>query len=224
MLFQSVKVDFVDHFLHILFTSKKHKHELGIYDFVNKRIVFAPRFDFVCFEDDGSFTADYNDPEIGRIVCGIFDRDGHKRFSSEYSSIYFYEDRIETVIRDDDRERRGVIDRDGNVILPCVWDAGWNGISCKKRRIIFREDGKQGVADFDGNIIVEPIYRDIHWLDDPLLTFKIGDENRGTKGLMTHDGVEVLPAKFDYIFWCDDGYFICRDERGSMMYRWERKA
>ena len=127
------------------------------------------------------------------------------------------------MIRDDDGERRGVIDRDGKVILPCIWNSTWNGISCEKRRIIFEKDGKQGVADFEGNIIVEPVYKKIYCLDDPLLSIDIGEGIDKKCGLITHDGKAVLPPKFRFIQWCDDGYFICRDDHGSTMYRWESR-
>ena len=41
------------------------------------------------------------------------------------------------------KQGRVLIDKDGNVILPCKYDAAWNGIARERRIIIFEKDGKQ---------------------------------------------------------------------------------
>ena len=59
-------------------------------------------------------------------------------------------------IRDEKGDRHGLIDENGNVILPCEYDVSWAGISCEQKRIVFKDGDKHGIKDFDGNIIVPP--------------------------------------------------------------------
>ena len=58
------------------------------------------------------------DEELGRTIEKIIDPSGKERFKSIYSSIYTWHDPYEVIIRDKDGTRHGLIDKEGNEILP----------------------------------------------------------------------------------------------------------
>lgn len=190
---------------------------LGIYDLKQNRVIFEPQFYDVSFHDDGYIEVDVYDQELGRRVEKLIDRNGNEKFHSIYSFLYTWRKPYEVVIRDESGDRHGLIDEDGNVILPCKYNAAWNGVSYENRRIIFVENGKQGIRDFDDNLIVEPIYQEIHGLHDPLLTVRVGDKDHYKEGLITCDGKEILPAKFERITWYNGNCIICCNEGYSEM-------
>lgn len=122
------------------------------------------------------------------------------------------------VIRDENGDRHGLIDENGNVILPCEHDVSWSGISYEQKRIIFKDGDKHGIKDFDGNIIVPPIYYEIHSIDNPLLIVRVGEKDNYKEGMITPDGTIVVPAEFSSIRWCSDNYIICcRDGHCEML-------
>lgn len=191
---------------------------LGIYDINQNKVIFEPQFFDVSFRDDGYIEVEVFDFELGRKVERIIDRDGREKFHSIYSSIHTWKEPYEVVIRDGQGERYGLIDKNGNVILPCKYDAVWSGISVETQRMIYIEDGKQGVRDFNDKIIIEPKYYEIHGLDKPFLTVRVGEKDNYNEGLITQDGAEVLPAVYEHISWCrDNGIICCRDGNCEML-------
>lgn len=128
------------------------------------------------------------------------------------------------MIRDENGDRHGLIDEDGNVILPCEYDVAWSGIDYEHRRIIYKENEKYGVRDFDGNILVKPLYYEIHGMDMPFLTVRVGEKDHYKEGLITQTGDEVIPAAFERISWCKDGYIICCSDDHCEMLRYFRKS
>ena len=102
-----------------------------------------------------------------------------------------------------------VIDKKGNVILPCKYDLSWNGIHYDKKLMVFKCNKKQGLIDFDDNIVVPAIYLEIHGIDDPLLTVRDGEKDNYLEGLIKHNGAKVLEPKYECICWCKDNYLLC---------------
>ena len=182
---------------------------LGIYDLKQKRVLFEPQFYDVSFRDDDYIEVEAYDEELGRRVEKLIDRNGKEKFHSIYSSIHTWRVPYEVIIRDETGDHHGLIDEDGNVILPCKYDAAWGGVSYENRRIVFVENGKQGIRDFDDNLIVEPIYQEIHGLQNPLLTVRVGDKDHYKEGLITRDGKEILPAEYERITWYNGNCIIC---------------
>ncbi len=99
----------------------------------------------------------------------------------------------------------------------------WGGISYEQKRIIFERDGKQGIVDFNDDILVAPIYLEIHGTRNPLLTVRTGDKDNYREGLITSDGKEVLPAKYERITWCKENKLICRTDGECIVYQYELK-
>ncbi len=192
---------------------------MGIYDINQKKVVFEPQFQNVSFCDDGYTKVTVFDEELGRTVERIIDINGKEKFHSEYSSIYTWKRPYEVVIHDAEGFRHGLIDEDGSVIQPCIYDVAWNGISYEKKRIVFEKGGKQGIMDFDENIIVEPIYYEIYGMSNPLLTVRVGERDNYKEGLITPEGIEVLPAVYSSIQWCSDNRIICCHEDCCEVYR-----
>lgn len=122
------------------------------------------------------------------------------------------------VIRDKDGARHGLIDKEGNEILPCIYDVPWNGFYHEQQRICFVENGKQGMKDYDGNIIIPAIYHEIHGRKDPYLTDRVGEKDSYKEGLITYDGKTVIEANHSRIGWCSDHkhFFCCADGRCEM--------
>ena len=186
---------------------------IGIYDMAQKRVLFEPQFLDVNFRENGDMEVEVFDTELGRRIEKIIDPTGKERFKSIYSSIFGWREPYEVVIRDENGSRHGLIDSNGNVILPCVFDTPWNGILHEKRRIVFKENEKQGLMDYDGNIIIPAIYYEIHGHTQPFLTVRVGEKNNYQEGLIGIDGKQVIEAKYKRIGWYKDQmhFFGCSD-------------
>ena len=190
---------------------------LGVYDLNQRKVIFEPQFFDVSFRDDGYLEVEAYDEKLGRRIEKIIDLDGNEAFPSIYSSIYGWREPYEVVIRDENGSRHGLIDKEGNVLLPCKYDVPWDGISYEKRRLIIPQDGKQAVIDFDDNVIIPAKYYEIHGLDDILLTVRDGEKDNYKEGLITHNGTVVVPPKYHRIGWCKDNRILCCNEGGCEM-------
>lgn len=194
---------------------------LGIYDTKQKKVIFEPQFLDVNYVDDNYIRVEIFDEKHGRTIEKIIDREGKEKFPSDYSKIYPYEDRdVWEVCREINEERRGgLIDRDGNVVLPCVYDIVMDGVYEKYKRVIVKsDDGKVTMLDFDGNTIIPAKYDSITGLNQPLyrVGVKVG-ENRELEGLVTHTGREILVPVYRFVHFCRDNHIICGDEAGCRM-------
>lgn len=196
----------------------RDKELMGIYDVRRKRTLFEPQFLDVSFLEDGDIEVEVYDEKIGREVEKIIDQNGIERFKSEYSYIYTVKAPYEVMIRSDGSEKRGFIDKDGTVVVPCVYDAVWGGLDLKHRRFIFAENGKQGIKNFDGEIIIPAEYLEIHGKDNPFLTVRVGTKNRYKEGMITASGITVIDAEYERVFWCKDRkhFFGCADGKCEM--------
>lgn len=192
---------------------------MGIYDLAGKKVLFEPQFLDVEFCTDGDIKVEVYDPELGRTIEKIIDLTGKERFKSVYSYINPFKEPYEVSIRDEDGDKRGLIDRDGNVILPCIYNIPWMSSICRALKLFcFEENGKQGIKAFDGSIIVPAVYDVIHALNEPLFIAELGDGEHRKSGLITPDGKPVLPPRYDSITWCRDHkhFFTCTDTRCEM--------
>ncbi len=163
--------------------------------------------------EDGYIRVEEYDKTLGRNIEKVIDINGKEKFHSEYSSIrsYMPEDAWEVSMDINGERKSGLIDRDGNVLLPCKYDFKWNGLSVKKKRIIVEDGDHVGVIDLDGNIIIPTgKYDEITGVSQSLFCVYKKDEN-GNKlaGLVTHEGKELVPPTFKRISLCEDNYIIC---------------
>lgn len=191
---------------------------LGIYDIKQQKVIFEPQFFDVSFCEDGWIEVEVFNESLGRKIEKLIDRNGNEKFHSEYSRISAWKHPYEVTIRDETGDCHGLIDENGNVLLPCGYDVYWNGIYYDQRKYIYIENEKQGIKDFDGNIIIPAVYHNIGILTRPLLTVSIGDKEDHKDGLITMEGTEVLPAEYESISWCrDDHHIICRKDGSCEM-------
>ena len=121
------------------------------------------------------------------------------------------------MIRDENGSRHGLIDKNGDVLLPCKYNVAWNGISYKNRRLIVPQDGKQAVIDFDDNVIVPAKYYEIHGVDNILLTVCDGEKDNYKEGLITRNGTVAVPPKYQKIEWCKDNRILCCNQGNCEM-------
>lgn len=188
--------------------------EVGIYDSRKNEILFEPRFFDAGFLDDGGILLNGKMEDGGRDVTRIVDRDGKERFSSDYSWIITHT-KPYMVARDKKGEYIsviGFIDENGKVLLPCVYEVQelCDDVYYEQRRFVFVKNGRQGLMDFDGNVLISPIFGNLFGIDQPLATFQKQSEWDAPLGLLTLDGREVLPDEFDAIRWCEDKrHIIC---------------
>ncbi|MDR0905486.1 MAG: WG repeat-containing protein, partial [Oscillospiraceae bacterium] len=204
---------------------------MGIYSIPEKRVLFVPQFLEVDFLKDGSFEVEVFDEALGRNVQKIINRQGQPILVSRYSSIRTWEEPYEVVIYDDSGDKRrilhGLVDKDGNEILPCKYsNVTWGGISPEKKRIICsgQDTEKVGMIDFDENTIIPAQYDELRWVSKTeFLSARIDEENNRLEGLLLPDGTEVLPIKFKSISVQNDR-IIAHSENGSLVFRIERTA
>ncbi len=199
---------------------------MGIYDLNQKRVLFEPQFSDVDFLKNGDISIEVFDEELGRSIEKIVDRNGKERFKSVYSSICTWQKPYEVVIKENGTSRRGLIDENGTVILPCIYeDVTLGGIIADRELIICKKDGKEMVVDYNNNIVIPPKYLEIHGIKNPLWTVRVGENDDYTEGLISLTGDMIIPAKYQNIEWCRDGkhFFGCA-EGCCEMYSFEEKS
>ena len=190
---------------------------LGIYDIHQHKVIFEPQFYDVSFRDDGYLEVEVFDEKLARRIEKIIDLTGTELFPSIYSSIHGWKEPYEVVIRDENGSRHGLIDKNGNILLPCKYDVSWNGISYEKKLIIVSQDGKQAMVDFDDNVIIPAKYYEIYGLNNPLLTVRDGEKDNYKEGLVTYNGTVVIPPNYHRISWCKEGRIICCNDGNCEM-------
>lgn len=196
----------------------------GVFDLKRGTALLEPQFSDVSFPDRESICVEVFDKALGRRVRKILDRTGRERFKSIYTGIYTWQDPYEVYIYEGGEDRHGLINKDGSVVLPCVYHTAWGGIDHKRKRIIFVQDGKQGMMDFDGNVMIPAKYYEIRGLSHLLLTVRVGDKEQCAEGLITQEGREVLPPRYERISWCGDKrHFFCYGGGLCEMYQVEIK-
>ncbi len=89
-------------------------------------------------------------------LCGAINAEGRWVVQPVYSGCNVYGDSNCIVVEKDESE--GLLDMDGNVILPCSLDKIYSftdGMACAQK------DGKSGVISKDGNWIIQPEFEDV---------------------------------------------------------------
>jgi hypothetical protein len=114
---------------------------MGVYSISEKRVLIEPQFSEIDFMDDGTYKVEIFDEELNRSVEQIIDKAGNPVFKSTFSYLYERTDHYATMIRENDGSQKyGVIEKSGNEILPCKYEATWNGfLYSKKRRVLHKQ-------------------------------------------------------------------------------------
>ncbi len=201
----------------------------GIYDSRRNTVLFEPgpsNADIcrnIYISKDGTILIEEMDKK-GSSAAKIVDRNGNEKFHSDYSWIDI-STKPYMVGRDKKEDPSssiiGFIDERGKELGPCKYEVQfpYDNIYFEQRRFVFVKDGLRGIADFDGNILISPIYADLGNLDWPLATFQKQSDWNAPWGLVTFDGTEVLPDEFDCISGCwDERHILCRRNDAYEMY------
>jgi hypothetical protein len=196
---------------------------MGIYSIKDKKVIFEPKFFYIDFNDDETLTVEILDKKLNRKLKTIINLDGSSVIDSYYSNIYIYGNYYKVTITDDNGKRHdGLLDKQGNEILPCKYDIAWAGLMLDKQLIIFQVDNKCGLVDFDDNIIIEPIYTSIININNEMLEVTLGGKSgliaEGRFGLLTLQGDIILPIIYKSISIHND-LIITREDDGSTLYR-----
>ena len=195
----------------------------GVYDIKQQKVLFEPQFIDVTFMEDGNICAEVYDENQDRTIEKIIDRSGKELFPSVYSSISTWKDPYEVTIWDKEGSKHGLIDKEGNVILPCKKHIVWNGISYDKKLAICDLFGRLGVVDFNDNIVVPLVYRNVSGINNPLLTVSDGEKDNQLQGLVKHDGTVVIAPEHQRIVWCNGNYLLCSNEGECEVWQYIKK-
>jgi hypothetical protein len=196
---------------------------IGIYSIKEKRILFEPQFTGVDFIKDGTFKVQIYNSELDQKIEQIIDRNGKVIFNSRYTYLFDREFGYETMIRENDgRQIYGLIDINGNEILPCKYETSLYGFLIEKQMIIYKSKEKYGLITFDENIIIEAQYTTIKNIHNNFLEVKIGGKDgqidEGKYGLITFDGSCILPLEYNSIS-IDKDIIIARNNTGTTLYK-----
>jgi len=233
----------------------------GIYSIPNQKILIDPIFEDIDYQTDGTLLVEEENYKTGDRRTKVIDFAGNEIFKSNYTALYgIYEDEytreycsgfpyfwsgshqpplwyITGILTKDMHWLKGLADRHGNEILPCIYDA--DSIFVIQRLIVFIENTKLGVMTFEGKIILPAIYADINDHQNLFLSVRIHGENVHTMtdenhimdeedklpkkyGLIAFGGETILPVEYDSISIYDD-LIIAESEDGTTLYSIERR-
>jgi hypothetical protein len=196
---------------------------MGIYSIAEQRVIFEPQFLDVDFLDDGFFRVEKYDEKLNRNIQMVIDKTGKPLFDSVYTDLFNRNNYYETVIRDKNgNQLYGIIDKAGNELLSCKYNATWNGLLFPQKLIVFKQDEKCGVMSFDGNIIIEPNYTSLMYCAEGFFEAKIGGKeghiDEGKVGLLDMAGNIVLPITYKSV--SIENELICaQDDSGATLFK-----
>ncbi len=163
----------------------------GIYDADTSRIPGEPEYYRVYSAESGN---------------GIMDDEFNMVLSPKYSNIYFLSEDRFIVMEERETDNKAerfvieIIDSDENVLKEMYGFLEPDDSSrfyCHEGHILFDYTGDdqwgKGVIDEDLNVIIEPEYRMVYWLDD---YYKVENKN-GQSACFDYDGVQYTEFKFD---------------------------
>ena len=181
----------------------------GVYDIPNQQVLFEPQFFEIDFMNDGLFCVKIIDAD-GNGREKIIDRNGREIFPSDYSFIDCCTKPHLVIKRKGKDSLSGLIDTDGSVVLPCKYKTPFFGISYEDQTIIFIRNGRQGMMDFDENILIPADKQGISRLARNLYCFK----KNNLYGIVSKSGQIVLPAEYEKISLCRNNRIIAHSQNG----------
>ena len=131
----------------------------------------------------------------------------------------------ENVLRVKKGEKYGIINLDGTELLPCEYDEIVAQPEVEKFTKISKE-GKVGIADNEGKIIIQPQYQDIQDLGkDNKDGFIVKNEN-GKSGIVDFSNNQILEAKYDGITKVhgNDLYVVMQGKNQIIVKKMEQKC
>ena len=193
----------------------------GVYDLAHRKVLFEPQELEVCFIDEDMF---WVKPDGGSDEdIQIYDRCGREDWFTRYVPVTNFEDKAgETLFLvrtfggdewDDDKNPHGVISKDG-LIVPCLhYIESPLSIDMERELVIFKEDGKHGVMNFKGDVVIPAIYHMIYKYEEGF--FDVIDDKKFLHGLLRFDGTCVLPCKYSWIDLKGNMVIACDDDNNN---------
>ncbi len=132
----------------------------------------------------------------------------------------WYEQNVLRVQKDG---KYGLVDYDGEEILPCEYEK-IEAIQGIKNSLIITKDGKQGLSDDLGNVIIEPKYKKIEKIEEDYKNGYIVVNEEDKYGIIGYDKAEILPCQYeevkgiyseDIFIVKKDGKYIAIDKEGN---------
>ena len=203
---------------------------MGIYSIKEQRALFEPQFLDVKFIDNGTFIVEKYDDKSRRNKQIIIDINGKVLVDSQYDSIwknYKKKDMCNVYIVDANGKcLSGLIDKNGKEIIPCKYDMAFDGILFDLEVFIYLENGKFGIRNFNGEIIIPPEYTYISDVMGNYFKVKVGRKkdfiDEGKIGIITLDGKTVIPIEYKDIS-IEEGLIMARDGTGTTLYKIVKK-
>jgi len=200
----------------------------GIYSIKEQRVLFEPQFLDVDFFCDGIIKVEVYDEKLKRNIEKLIDYTGKTLFDSRYISIYKQyniDSMFEVSIPGNaGKWLRGLIDKNGNEIVPCKYKTRFDGFLYEQKLIIFEENEKYGIVTFDDNVIVPPQYTSIVRTGSKNFPDVFEVSSGGTidhpdkkRGLIAMDGSAILPIEYDNIFF-QEYCIIAENDSGATIY------
>lgn len=122
----------------------------------------------------------------------------------EFEDCQPYKDFIYVYTGKGKKRKIGMVDADGNIILPLQKIDTISWISKKYKTMIVSKKGKYGMIDFTGKVIVPFKYKNIDISGIPLSEDYLKNENtffiwkdKNTYGLMRENGEMIIPVEYD---------------------------
>ena len=157
---------------------------VNIFHSINERTLLR-------FEKDKTFGI--CDAKTGKIIVP----------SGEYTNLSMISEKLINVEKNG---KSGMLDYNGNVILPCEYT---NLGMITEKLIRVEKDGKKGLLDYNGNVILpceyDGIYNDFRYSYRGIVYFTIGDSSNRKIGLIDKDGIVLLPAEYDAVIYFNNG-------------------
>ncbi|MBR5482473.1 MAG: WG repeat-containing protein, partial [Alphaproteobacteria bacterium] len=180
----------------------------GVYDLKSKKVLFEPQFYDLDFEDNGTLKVKIFDKKQKKKIYKIIDINGKEVFPPQDCSCYYIDNGKYMTVSQyiNGKYCSGLLDSKGNVLIPCEYPADFYP---KQKLCIYKQNGKAGLKDFDGNIIIKSRYYDIGITNSPFLRIDIAkSKDKPLSGLITKDNKRILPAKYKHIHFVGENKIV----------------
>lgn len=114
------------------------------------------------------------------------------------------------------KSKKGLIDRQGNIITPIQWDSigSFNsGLAIVRKKSGYSSNYKYGCINEKGEIIIPVTWDDIGQFKNGVAVIEKGENYSDRKyGLIDNKGIVIVDPIYDYMILMDDGYAVVKVE------------
>lgn len=207
------------------FSNDEYDEQYGLYDAKAQKIILENKYSNIDFLADGNICYEITDPKTEKTISKVIDRNGKEIFSAECSYLFYVttSDKKRQYYELNGENGRGLVDiKTGKFVVEC--DKKWDSFYFDEQLIRFEKDGKKGICDFDGKVIVEPKYDDVREdsYNRNFYEVKLGKDymKDARYGLIKRDGTVFVPPKYLRADICRDSkHIICEEESGCSFLR-----